>query len=436
MSHSLTAPESAQATHANKHLSILNGLSFPHVLALTLIACSVATNGSAASQSAHGLMAAVSVAIVCCSDLLKSSLLPAASKLYSQGRRAVAAAALLLLVIALAVSSTMALSGALGSRLEASGDRQATESARARWQSVLDATAAELKGLPPMKPVGELQALVDSGDGVDAATWLRTARCRDVTRPASQLGCKSFFDNRTALGAASSKQEIEATMKAAAAGLAALPPVQVADATVTAVQRVLALGGWTVEPATVQTVAAVSLVLLLELGSVLAWTVADALSGTDKEAQGRPEAAQGVSPALDTSSPAHGQLCGQAEGLLAAEATRMTTTGASGPQNGAGKPIQLMVDHKSTAGNHGQPMVNRGYLAGNRLTTGDLTAFLGRTGGLFEGGYEQLGDVLGVGRECARKLALAAKREKLLTVDSRPGRGTVLRLRAQLRVVA
>ena len=418
-----TAPRVAKQ-HAHDNLSPLpfKGLSLPHILAIGLIAGSVITNGIAASNTAHGIMAVVAVGIVCCSDLLKSSLLPAASRLYRDGRKGVSAAAFALMVLAMGVSGLMALSGALGSRVEASADRSAIEGDRARLTATNAGARKTLDALEPTRSVGELQALVQNGAGVEPAAWSRTSHCTDVTRPASKTACQPFADASAELGRAQRRQELEAVVAGSDTALAKLPAPREADATVTAVQRVLALGGWTVEPATVQTLAAVLLVGLLELGSVLAWTVADALAG-----HGRSLTAVGSPGKIDASNAASEAPARFGDGM-GGPALRTTASEAA---NGVGEALQPVG---SPVAAHEPPAAQQQPMGGPRAASepqpslAALLRVLEGIGGTYDGSQTELARLLGCKRSSAQRLLTAAASQRLIGLQTTPGHRTVVKL--------
>ena len=137
----------------------------------------------------------------------------------------------------------MALSGSLGSRIEASGDRAAIEVDRTRLTATNEGARKLLASLPPTRSVAELEALIATGSGVDPAVWVRTAHCKDVTRPASQTACRPFAELSAELGRARHRVEVEAVVAGSEVALGKLPAPRVADATVTAAQRVAGLLG-------------------------------------------------------------------------------------------------------------------------------------------------------------------------------------------------
>jgi len=231
----------------------------------------------------------------------------------ARGEWATATACTILLMIAIAFSGSMALSAALGSRLDAASVKGSVDQDRSRLQSAYDAATNELAGLAPTRTIGELRAAIDAGSGVDATIWTRTAKCTAVTLPASKVACQPFTDLSAELGRAQRRQELESAIKDASAKLTTLPPPRVADATVVAVQRVLGLVNMAVDPSAVQTGAALLFVLLLELGSALGLVVAESLAAP--EPQGRPLAVKGPEAAPQVVPAAGEAPCETAEPL-------------------------------------------------------------------------------------------------------------------------
>ena len=268
-----------------------------HFVAFALAGCSAVTNGIAAASAATGAMCAVAVVASVSSDVLKSSLPVVIRRLLKGGEWATATACAMLLCVTMTFSGWQAMSAALGARIEASDGRAGIEADRTRLQASYDGAAAALKVLTASRPVGELQALVASGAGVDPSTWTRTAHCTDITRPASKEACQPFADASAELGRAQRRADLEAVVKGASAALASLPPPKVPDAGVVAAQRVLGLFGLSAATESIQVGAALLFVALLELGSALGFVVAEALTVD-------PGLARASAPALVVPEPA------------------------------------------------------------------------------------------------------------------------------------
>ncbi len=338
-------------------------------------------------------MALVAVTATCASDLLKSALLPAAQRLRATGQLATAWGCILLMALAMTFSGTMALSGALGSRIEASSGRAAVESDRTRLTATNEGARATQGGLPPTRSVAELESLIATGSGVDPVTWVRTAKCADVTRPASQLACRRLADLSAEFGRARHRVEVEAVIAGGEAALGKLPAPRVADATVTAAQRVAALFGLTISEETVQVAAALVLVALLELGSVLAWSVADAMSAGHKERAGRLLPVNAPQAALEPQKPVSSPMAAQEPPAA---------------------QLQPVGRQRTTA------ELQQGFAA--------LMQVLERVGGTFTGSKAELSRLMGCSRSAAQRLLNAAAAQKLVALATVPGHSTTVRL--------
>ena len=161
----------------------------------------------------------------------------------------------------------------------------------------------------------------------------------------------------------------------------------------------------TVADETVQVAAALVLVFLLELGSVLAWTVADALGG-HKEGRGQPG--------------------GAVAGQMAREPERAASGLAKQPVahlQPSGSPVAA---HEL----HGSPVVAQWAADEPQGGLTALEAVLRRSGGRFDGSQADLARLVGCNRSAMQRLMLAAKAAKLVRVETVRGHSTSVRLMA------
>ncbi len=390
-----------------------------HCIAFALVSCSAITNGYAAATASAGAMALVAVTASVCSDVLKSSLPVVTRRLLKAGDWATATACAALLIITLMFSGWMAMSAALGTRIESSGGRASIESDRARIQASYDGAVATLKALDATRGIAELQALLANGAGVDAATWTRTAHCTDVTRAASQLACKPFADASAELGRAQRRQEVEAVIKGASAALAALPAPKVPDAGIVAAQRALGLFGLKASDESIQTGAALLFVLLLELGSALGFVVADALAAR------QPVAAQNVTEA-------HGSPEADRQPVEA----RGSPVAAQGLPTASQKPVaaqqQPVAARRSPHWREPGPVVAQTGYSGPQqpVAAHGLLVALAAQGGLYEGTQHDLAAQTGFSRTGLQRAlaeAVAAGSARVSTVKGHSTRVELVR---------
>ena len=412
-----TAPQALPRAVLPNSLDRQGSLFLPSPLttiATTLVGCSALTNGFAAWTATAGAMCAIAVTASVCSDLLKSSLPVVCRRLVRSGEYVTATACGLLLAVTLTFSGSMALSAALGTRVEASGGRAAIEGDRARLQASYDGATATLKALDPSRSVGELQALLATGAGVDPAAWVRTAKCTNVTRAASKTACQPYADASAELGRAQRRQELEAVQKGASAAIAVLPPPKPDDGFVLAVQRVAALWGGKPDAESIQLVAALLFVLLLELGSAIGPVVADVMAAdraagrvktsiTTKAATTEPIDTTAIATPtkpVEISEPAQ-NLPGQVE---------------------AGQVGTLPTGTMQAGGHH------TGHVGVNGAGVAALASLLERLGGEWAGGQVELAKALGIGRTKVQRLLVAAVDSRVVKVTSAKGKATVIRL--------
>jgi hypothetical protein len=198
-------------------------------------------------------------------------------------RWSVAFVSLVALVLAGSYSVTAALGNASGGRINTAASETAATDARAKVQATYASAKAELDGLKPSRPSGELEALVAA----------RTGRnCRvQVTLGSRTTVCPTPPALAAELGRAKRRGELEGKMEKAAAELAKTQPAKVANSDAKALARYLGALGLDLTPERLNDLLVLLAVLMVETGGGLSLAIGVAFTSTTRTPSGPVNAA-------------------------------------------------------------------------------------------------------------------------------------------------